>query len=291
MPDRPFAVNFAFGGIAGVTSCSFVHPFDTIRVQMQIDKGTPSFIRTTSRIFAEGGVPGLYAGLSAGWVRQLTYGLTKFGVYAEVSAAMQNQQAPGTALPFYKKLGGGLFAGACAALVGNPAEVALVRMTADGKAPPEQRRNYKNVFDALIRVSREDGVATLWRGIGPHIGRAAFLSAAQLATFGQAKESLQTVGFVPGVSLTFTASLFSGLACTLASCPMDVIKTRIQNMRSIDGVPEYASTADCLTKTIRNEGPLALYKGFAGLYLKLAPYTTIVFIVLEQLRYTYDKQH
>ena len=31
-------------------------------------------------------------------------------------------------------------------------------MTSDGRLPPEQRRNYKNVFDALIRISREEGV-------------------------------------------------------------------------------------------------------------------------------------
>ena len=40
-------------------------------------------------------------------------------------------------------------------------------MTADGKLPPAERRNYKNVFDALFRICKEESVATLWKGAGP----------------------------------------------------------------------------------------------------------------------------
>ena len=48
-------------------------------------------------------------------------------------------------------------------MVGTPAEISLIRMTADGRLPPEQRRGYKNVFNALFRITREEGVMTLWR--------------------------------------------------------------------------------------------------------------------------------
>lgn len=46
----------------------------------------------------------------------------------------------------------GLTAGGLAAIVGTPADVALIRMQADTTAPPDQRRGYKNVFDALSYV-------------------------------------------------------------------------------------------------------------------------------------------
>lgn len=45
----------------------------------------------------------------------------------------------------------GVVSGAFGAWIGTPAEVALIRMTADGRLPPEMRRNYTNVFNALIR--------------------------------------------------------------------------------------------------------------------------------------------
>jgi hypothetical protein len=55
-------------------------------------------------------------------------------------------------------------AGGFGAVIGTPAEVALIRMTSDGRLPPEQRRGYKNVFDALLRICREEGVLAMWRG-------------------------------------------------------------------------------------------------------------------------------
>lgn len=36
-------------------------------------------------------------------------------------------------------------------------------MTADGKLPPAEKRGYKNVFNALTRIVKEEGTATLWK--------------------------------------------------------------------------------------------------------------------------------
>lgn len=54
-------------------------------------------------------------------------------------------------------------AGAVGSFVGNPTEVALIRMTSDGRLPPDQRRNYSNVFNAVARIFKEEGVFALWR--------------------------------------------------------------------------------------------------------------------------------
>jgi solute carrier family 25 oxoglutarate transporter 11 len=64
----------------------------------------------------------------------------------------------GTPPNFFMKAGLGMVAGACGAFVGTPAEVALVRMTSDGRLPLDQRRNYSNVFNALVRIASEEGV-------------------------------------------------------------------------------------------------------------------------------------
>lgn len=79
----------------------------------------------------------------------------------------------------------GMTAGAVGAFVGTPAEISLIRMTADGRLPPNERRNYKNVFDAMIRMVREEGLFVLWRGAIPTMGRAMVVNAAQLATYSQ----------------------------------------------------------------------------------------------------------
>lgn len=51
-------------------------------------------------------------------------------------------------------------------MAGNPADVLLVRMTSDSLRKPADRYLYKNAFDGLIRLVREEGVAALGRGLG-----------------------------------------------------------------------------------------------------------------------------
>lgn len=48
-------------------------------------------------------------------------------------------------------------------VAGNPADVLNVRMQHDAALPMESRRNYRNAFDGLIRMSREEGLKSLFR--------------------------------------------------------------------------------------------------------------------------------
>ena len=56
--------------------------------------------------------------------------------------------------------------GSIAVCLGTPFDVALVRMQADSMKKSSERRGYKNVFDALFRVAKEEGVIKLYRYIG-----------------------------------------------------------------------------------------------------------------------------
>lgn len=100
-------------------------------------------------------------------------------------------------------------------------------MTADGRLPPNERRNYKHVVDALFRIYREEGLLTLWRGAIPTMGRAMVVNAAQLASYSQAKQILvENLNLSEGIFLHFVASMISGLITTAASMPVDIAKTR-----------------------------------------------------------------
>jgi solute carrier family 25 (mitochondrial oxoglutarate transporter), member 11 len=105
-------------------------------------------------------------------------------------------------------------------------------MTADGRLPLAERRGYKNVFNALYRISTEESVLTLWKGATPTVARAMVVNGAQLSSYSQTKENLiQTGYFTEGIFLHFCASMISGLVTTIASMPVDIVKTRIQNMK------------------------------------------------------------
>lgn len=290
----PSYIKFLFGGLSGMGATVFVQPLDLVKNRMQmsgIDGGKKEYktsFHAFRGILQKEGIIGIYSGLSAGLLRQATYTTTRLGVYTYLFSKVSGSDGkpPG----FLIKAALGMAAGACGAFVGTPAEVALVRMTSDGRLPVEQRRNYSNVVNALVRITQEEGVLVLWRGAIPTMGRAMVVNAAQLASYSQAKQYLLETGyFEENIFLHFCSSMISGLITTAASMPVDIAKTRIQNMKMIDGKPEYKGALDVLYKVIRNEGFFALWKGFTPYYARLGPHTVLTFIFLEQMNAAYNK--
>ena len=96
---------------------------------------------------------------------------SRLGVYDALKAAVAD---PATGhLSFSGSLACGAAAGAIAAAIGNPADLVMVRMQADGMLPHEQRRHYRHAGDALVRTVRQEGLLALWRGAHapPHAPR------------------------------------------------------------------------------------------------------------------------
>lgn len=292
----PSGIKFLFGGSAGMGATLFVQPLDLVKNRMQLSgaggeqRQYKNSLDALTKILRNEGVVGIYTGLSAGLLRQATYTTTRLGVYNILFD--QFRSTDGTPPGFFKKAALGMTAGACGAFVGTPAEVTLIRMTADGRLPKAEQRGYSNAFNAIVRIAQEEGITALWRGVIPTMGRACVVNAAQLASYSQAKQSLlATSYFNDNIFCHFVASMISGLVTTTASMPVDIAKTRIQNMKTINGVPEYKGALDVLGRVIRQEGFFALWKGFTPYYFRLGPHTVLTFIFLEQMNKMYRKAY
>ncbi|XP_072040159.1 mitochondrial 2-oxoglutarate/malate carrier protein-like isoform X2 [Amphiura filiformis] len=288
----PKPIKFLFGGSAGMGATLFVQPLDLVKNRMQLsgEGGGQKMYKNSGHairlIIKNEGPLALYNGLSAGLLRQATYTTTRLGIYTTLFDMVSGPD--GKPPNFLMKATIGMTAGGIAALVGTPAEISLIRMCADGRLPVDQQRGYSSVFNALVRISKEEGVVTLWRGCGPTVARAMVVNAAQLASYSQAKQFILGTGyFNDNILCHFVASMISGFVTTVASMPVDISKTRIQNMRVIDGKPEYKGAIDVLAKVVRKEGLFALWKGFTPYYVRLGPHTVITFIILEQLNKFY----
>lgn len=282
----PNAAKFAMGGAAGMGATLFVQPLDLVKNRMQLSgeggaaKAYKNSFDAITTIIRTEGVTGIYAGLSAGLLRQATYTTARMGIYQSLLDSVSQNSNPG----FLTKAGIGIFSGGVAAYIGTPAEVALIRMTADGKLPAAERRGYKNVFNALTRIAKEEGVLTLWKGATPTVMRAMVVNGAQLASYSQAKESLvATSYFQEGIFLHFCASMISGLVTTIASMPVDIVKTRVQKASG------NTNALNIFLDVIKKEGVLSLWKGFTPYYARLGPHTVLTFIFLEQLNVAYKK--
>ena len=99
---------------------------------------------------------------------------------------------------------------------------------------------------------------------------------------------------VPGDSAWnhLLSSFCAGLCACLASSPVDVIRTRLMDQRTLlkpkketkDAQIIYKSSFECGIATLKNEGFLALYKGFMASFMRMGPWNIIFFLVYEQLK-------
>ena len=178
---------------------------------------TRGILATAKSIVATEGVRGLYAGMTAQLLRAWTYAPARFGVFLTLEEALR---PPGGALPFVQKTACGFAAGAAAAIISNPAEVAIVRMQVDKSLPVLERRNYKNVGDALVRAAREESVSTLWKGSAPNALRAMALNGGAMASHSQTKEAIDAwLGTENGTAAGIGGALMSGVVRTYRQLP------------------------------------------------------------------------
>lgn len=270
-------------------STCIIQPIDIVKVRLQIrgEAGhanlSPFDVARELRI--EGGFKAFYKGLDSALVRQATYTTTRFGIYLNVSQYMQNNLKEGQKnLSFAQKCYASLLAGAGGAFVGNPADLALIRMQSDGTLPKEQRRHYKNVGDAFLRISREEGITSLWKGVGPTMVRAMALNLGMLGPYDQAKEVLTRM-MGASMATNLSASACAGFLAAFLSLPFDNVKTKLQKMKANpDGTFPYKGMMDCALKTVAKEGPLGFYTGFPTYYFRIAPHAMLTLLFSDVLK-------
>lgn len=296
---------FVFGGLASVTAECFTFPIDTSKTRLQIQgqasESATSSLRNRvhyrgmshaiSSIVRDEGLRALYFGIKPAVFRQATYGTIKFGVYYRLKSIIMGSESHDESLFLNVCLG--MLAGATSAAITTPTDVLKVRMQAQtGGANHEL-----SLAACFIDVYRNEGVKGLWRGVGPTAQRAAVVVGVELPVYDCTKHRLLPY-LSDGVYNHFVSSMAAGLATAVASTPIDVVKTRMMNQRNLKphalsasgaaaagSVYEvYSGSIDCLLKTLRHEGPSALYKGFIPNWVRLGPWNVIFFITYEQLK-------
>lgn len=169
-------------------------------------------------------------------------------------------------------------------MAGTPGDILNVRMQNDASLPAEQRRNYKNAIDGLIRMVREEGIASIFRGIWPNSTRAVLMTASQLATYDVfKKEILQRTSLGDSLTTHFGASLMAGFVATTVCSPVDVIKTRIMSAHTKE------SALVVITRVTASEGLKWVFKGWVPSFIRLGPQTIATFMFLEQHKKIYRK--
>jgi dicarboxylate transporter 10 len=167
-------------------------------------------------------------------------------------------------------------------VVGNPADIANVRMQNDNSVPVESRRNYRGVFDALMKIGKEESFRGYAKGLLPNCIRGAVMTSCQLASYDGFKVLLATmVGLKDASNTQFFASVLASLVATTLCSPFDVIKTKTMSSSA------KMSMLEVVRGITQAEGPRWVFRGWLPSFVRLGPQTVATLFFLEQQKKIY----
>jgi len=259
-----------------------------VTIQLKSESGgSTSPFNVAKDIYKDGGAKGFYRGLDSALLRQVVYGTLRLGIYFNLTEWIKVNKNGGENLSALQRAGASLFAGSFGSFVGNPCDLALVRMQADTVLPEAERRNYKNVVDAFTRIVAEEGVTSLWKGAVPTMMRASALNVSMLVSYETARD-VATTAMGPDASpfkIQFGSSMIAAVATAVGSLPFDNIKTKMQKQKpDASGKMPYSGMPDCFAKSMAREGVAGFWAGLPTYYFRVGPHAVITLLSLEVYR-------
>ncbi|XP_006599354.1 folate transporter 1, chloroplastic-like isoform X5 [Glycine soja] len=290
--------NATAGAAAGFATVAVMHPLDVVRTRFQVNDGRvshlPIYKNTAHAVFAiarSEGLRGLYAGFLPGVLGStISWGLYFFFYDRAKQRYARNREeklSPGLHLASAAE------AGALVSFFTNP--VWLVKTRLQLQTPLHQTRPYSGVYDAFRTIMREEGFSALYKGIVPGLFLQVSHGAIQFTAYEELRKVI--VDFKSKGSTVHNQNpdkllnsvdyavlgATSKLAAVLLTYPFQVIRARLQQRPSGDGVPRYMDTLHVVKETARFEGIRGFYKGITANLLKNAPASSITFIVYENV--------
>lgn len=120
-----------------------------------------------SRIIAqEKGIRGFFQGFLPTTARQAANSAVRFSSYTSLKQLAQSYVAPGEKLGAVSTFGLGGLAGIITVYTTMPIDTVKTRMQSI-----EARASYKNSFDCVAKIFRDEGLLTFWSGAVPRLGR------------------------------------------------------------------------------------------------------------------------
>ncbi|XP_069693583.1 congested-like trachea protein [Periplaneta americana] len=275
---------FISGGFGGVCTVVAGHPLDTIKVRLQtmpkpavgelpIYKGTWDCAKKTIQ---REGVLGLYKGMGApiaGVAPIFAISFMGFGVGQKLQ--MKN---PDDQLTLIQLFYAGAFSGIFTTSIMAPGEriKCLLQIQQGGTAPPK----YAGPVDAIRQLYREGGMRSIYKGTFATMLRDVPASGMYFMTYEFVKRLFlehSEHGQI-GLLATIIGGGCAGIANWLIGMPADVLKSRLQT------APEGTfpnGIRDVFKNLMKEEGPLALYKGVVPVMLRAFPANAACFIGFE----------
>ncbi|XP_041489178.1 mitochondrial basic amino acids transporter isoform X1 [Microtus oregoni] len=275
------ALDFLAGCAGGVAGVLVGHPFDTVKVRLQVQNTEKPQYRGTLHCFQsiikQESVLGLYKGLGSPLMGLTFINALVFGVQGNTLRAL-GQDSP------LNQFLAGAAAGAIQCVICCPMELAKTRLQLQDVGPA---RTYKGSLDCLVQIYRHEGLRGINRGMVSTLLRETPSFGVYFLTYDVLTRAM---GCEPDDHLLVPKLLLaggtSGITSWLSTYPMDVVKSRLQ-ADGLQGAPRYHGIVDCMRQSYQAEGWRVFTRGLASTLLRAFPVNAATFAtVTVVLTYT-----
>jgi len=176
-----FAKKFAAGSAAGALGSLAGNPFDVLKTKMMTTEGAvPSIVGTAKELLAKQGIGGFYRGIDSNVLRAMVLNGTKMSCYDQAKGVVVDTTglAKNSLLTQFLSAGAAGFFMTCTV---SPFDMVRTRLMNQ----PSDKIIYKNAVDCFVKIIKNEGPATLWRGFMPIWSRFAPTTTLQLVIFEQ----------------------------------------------------------------------------------------------------------
>ncbi|KAE9421236.1 hypothetical protein Angca_004863, partial [Angiostrongylus cantonensis] len=190
-----------------------------------------------------------------------------------------------------------LFTGGTSAAISKTAvapieRVKLLLQVQDASSTIAADKRYKGIIDVFVRVPKEQGFFSLWRGNLANVLRYFPTQALNFAF-----KDTYNVLFLKGIDKKkefwkfFAANLASGGAAGATSLcfvyPLDFARTRLAVDIGKAKDREFQGLTDCLVKIVKSDGPVGLYRGFVVSVQGIIIYRAAYFGMFDTAKYIF----
>lgn len=277
------------GVSGGLTSTLILHPLDLIKIRFAVSDGRTGFpqqykgiIHAFTTIFREGGITGLYRGVTPNlWGASSSWGLY-FLFYNAIKVDTQGGNSD-LALGATAHLISAAEAGVLTLLITNPLWVVKTRLCLQyEKSANPKNFVYSGMINALQQIYQQEGLRGYYKGLVPGIFGVSH-GAVQFMVYEEMKNRYNQYYNFPitkklGTVEYLTFAAISKIIAAASTYPYQVIRARLQNQHY-----HYEGSRHCMQQTWMFEGWRGFYKGLGTNLLRVTPATMITFLTYENV--------
>ena len=285
-------VHAVAGSAGSVTAMSVFYPLDTIRSRLQLEKDRESkgTLAMMMEVVQQEGIESLYRGLAPVLTSLCASGFVYFYTFHGLRAVFSgggsgsSSGSAGRQGSAVKDLALGALAGVVNVYLTTPMWVVNTRMKMQGvrRKGVKQYPKYSGILNGLLRISRDEGIATLWAGTLPSLVLVSN-PAIQFMLYESLKRRWMKILAVDQLdALTiFLLGAASKTVSTIITYPLQVIQTK--SRYGSDDVKDKRMMEILLDILDRDGVTSGLYKGLEAKLIQTVLTTALMYMTYEKI--------